>query len=145
MKTHTIALVISAPEPPGTPFEPSFEVLHDEEEIEYFERATQQGSSEAMREILSRRAVLNEQEEMQADYIEEVLSRPFNNTTIQEQGLLWFKSKIKMESHRKAESEAAQMIAEYAFHIYQLNPSRTDFTLSGSKSQVRVKIFHHQK
>ncbi len=142
MKTHTIALVVSKPaSPKDLSASLLLDVLQEEHEIEYLAEALTRGEKKPMQEILHRRSLINEREEIQADYIEQVLCRPFTQPRLQEQGLLWFKSKIKLDLHRRAELEAAKAIADYAYQIYQTDRSRTDFLLTGPKSQVRVRVF----
>ena len=135
MKIHTIALVI-------LPHSPTrFDILQDESEIESFENALRLGEVYPIHEIIHRRELISQKENLQADYIEELLCLPSTSPCIKNQGILWLNSKIKLDSHRRAETEAAQIIANYAFQIYENDPSRTDLLLSGPKSQVRVRIF----
>ncbi len=141
MKTHTIALVISENTSQNDDPIARFDVLQDAYEIEYLEKAIQLGERQPMQEIINRRALIHEQEDLQADYIEDILCKPFAGPKVKTQGLLWFESKIKLDRHRQAETDAALVIADYAYQIYQNDPSRTDLLLSGPKSQVRVRIF----
>ncbi len=132
MKTHTIALIVT---------HSGFDILQDEYEIECLENALRRGERDPLQEIIHRRTLLDQKESLQADYIEELLSRPFVRPSLQQQGVLWFKSKMKLDVHREAENEAAKVIADYAYQIYQTNPARTDFLLAGPRSQVRIRIF----
>ncbi len=141
MKTHTIALVFPKTSTKGSASSPAFEILQDEYEIEYLENALRQGDKQPLQEILYRRTLINEKEDLQADYVEELLSRPFARPNLQKQAVLWLKSKMKLNTHRQNENQAALVIAEYAYQIYQSNPDRIDFLLAGPNSQVRIRIF----
>lgn len=132
MKTHTLGLIVGSS---------GFEILLDEYEIECLESALRRGDSQPMQEIMHRRDLLQQKENLQAEYIEEMLSRPAAKTTVKEQGALWFRSKLRLDQHRQAESEAAEVIAHYAYQIYQNDPSRTDFLIAGPHAHVRIRIF----
>jgi hypothetical protein len=141
MKSATIALVVrslqgEAPE--------IVEVLSDDREISMLESSWGSGG-EACNQMLERihdlRSTQEREDEEFADYVEDLLSQPFVKPEIQEHGVQWLKSKMRIEEFQRNEREAASIIAEYALKVYSTNPQRKDFLLAGPRAQVRVRIF----
>ena len=143
IKTHTLALLISRPTRTSQLNETTqlVDIIQDEGEINCIESALKRGEKDPLKEIHQRRSLIEEQETLQGDMIEELLSQPFVKPHVQEQGLLWLKSKIKLDTHRKAETEAVEIIAQYAYQLFKNDPSQVDFILVGPNSQVRIRIF----
>jgi hypothetical protein len=75
------------------------------------------------------------------DYVEELLSQPFIRSEIQEHGVQWLKSKIRIEQFQRCEQEPTAVIAQYALKVIRDNPEATDFLLAGPISKVRVRVF----
>jgi hypothetical protein len=75
------------------------------------------------------------------DYVEELLSQPFVGTEIQEHGVQWLKSKIRIERYQRTETDAAKVIAEYAMKVVSEDPDKTDFFLAGPNTMVRIRVF----
>jgi hypothetical protein len=68
------------------------------------------------------------------------VSEPFCKVQLREHAFRWFRSRLNLEKFVEAERQARQVIAEYAFVLYQENPSRTDFILFSPQSEVRIRI-----
>jgi hypothetical protein len=137
MRTSTVALVIKFQE--NQPV--LLDTLCDEREILRLQHALVQGTNDPLEDVYQQRTLRVQEEEEFGNYVEDLLSQPFVRPEIQEQGLAWLKSKIRIEQHQKIETEAAQIIADFAYRVFQENQSRTDFLISGPKSGVRVRIF----
>lgn len=117
------------------------ENIADDREIEIFESALQKGENTPLESIYQSRLRQEKEDEDFGNYVEDLLSQPFVRPEIQEHGVQWLKSKIRIEQFQKSEREAAKIIADYAFKLYQENPSRTDFFLAGPAAKVRIRIF----
>lgn len=137
MKTNPIALVVSG----GNGSWVLVDVLSNEKEIEYLEHLIQQGDPEPLQRIYQLRAIQQSQDDEMGDYIESLVSQPFIDQKIKDQGIRWFKSKIKIENYHQLEREAAQVISDFAFKMFQEFPEKTDYLLISPQSQVRVRIF----
>jgi hypothetical protein len=137
MKTATVALVVhyNQDEPTLTT------ILSDEQEIEIFETAVSEGQPDPMTSLCDFRDRRKKEEEEFGDYVEELLSQPFLRRDIQEHGVQWLRSKIRIEQYQRAELEAARVIADYAYQLYQQNRELRDFFLSGPNTRVRIRIF----
>jgi hypothetical protein len=141
MKAATIALVVRTP---GNQSPEIVEVLSDDREISLLESGLGTGresEDQALVRIRDLRQSQAREDEEFADYVEELLSQPFVKPEIQEHGLQWLKSKLRIEEFQKNEREAAKIIADYALKVYSTNPSRRDFLLAGPRTEVRVRIF----
>ncbi len=117
----------------------------DEREIAAVEEALRSGDSnplDAAYLVRERRSI--EDEEF-GNYVEDLLSRPCVRPEVQDHGVQWLKSKIKIERFQKSEREASTVIADYAFRLYQEDPAKVDFILAGPAAQVRVRIFEIPK
>ena len=136
MKLGTVALIVEA-----SPRLKLVEMISDDQEIEMLEESMRSGDPEPLEAILSFRDTQKREEEEFADYIEELLSQPFVRPEIQEHGVQWLKSKMKIEQYQKSERDAAQVIAGYAMKVLEEKPDQTDFILAGPSAQVRVRVF----
>lgn len=137
LKTATVALVVKFRED-----EPSLTtVISDEEEIEVMEAACREGRADPLVAICEHRSQREKEEEEFSEYVEELLAQPFLRKEIQDHGVQWLKSKLKIEDYQRAEAEAAQVIADYAYRLYQQNRGLTDFFLTGPNTRVRVRVF----
>lgn len=140
MKMGTVALVIGAAE--SEAIEPVLiESLSDELEIATLEAAVSAGEKNPMSLVHELREQRSLEDESFGNYVEELLSRPFIPPEVREHGVEWFKSKNRIESFHKAESEARAVIAEFAFKLFKTDPTRRDFILSSHQSEVRVRVF----
>lgn len=115
------------------------EAVSDEREIALLETLDQfEDVVDRLREFRERQRV---EDEDFGNYVEALVSKPFVSSEVQQQGLQWLKSKMRIETYEQNEREAVQVIARYALSIYQADPTREDFLLAGPRSQVRVRIF----
>lgn len=117
------------------------ETLSDDREIDIFEAAQIEGTSDPLSTVYDSRRRQTQEEDEFGDYIEELLSNPFLRPEIQEHAIQWLKSKIRIDQFHKTEQEAAQVIARCAFGVFEDDPSRTDFFLSGPTTSVRIRVF----
>jgi hypothetical protein len=136
-KIGTVALVVrfegSGPELVAT--------LSDDQEIALLESALQQGQPDPISRVEQERERMRREEEEFGDYVEELLSRPFVRPEIQQHGVQWLRSKLRIEKFQKSEREATQIISEYAYRIFRESPWRKDFFLAGPNAKVRIRIF----
>ncbi len=137
MKSATLALVISYDQ--GSPV--LIETLSDDREIHLIEGELQKGDSDPLDRLRAHREQVSKEEEEFGDYVEELLSQPFVRPEIQEHGIQWLKSKIRIEEYQRSEVEAARVIADYAYRVFQEDPRRTDFYLAGPTNKVRIRVF----
>jgi hypothetical protein len=137
MKTSTIALIVTFKNKAPC----WVDTLLEESEIEYLAAVVQANESEPLRRVYEFRAQQKAKEEEMGDFVEELLSKPFLNPKVQNHGINWLKSKIKIENYQKIEQQAAEIVADYAFKIYQQDLGKTDFFLVSATSQVRVRVF----
>lgn len=144
-KTGTVALVIfQEPQKESTTQVQTptlVEKLHDDREIAEFEAALEAGEANPLEYVYGMRERITKEEEEFGDYVENLLSQPFVRPDILDHGVEWFKSKLKIEKFKQAEKDATEIIANYAFKLYQENKGRTDFFLAGPTAKVRVRIF----
>ncbi|MBL7714206.1 MAG: hypothetical protein JNL01_01985 [Bdellovibrionales bacterium] len=140
MKMGTVALVVGATE--SEAIEPILiESISDELEIATLEAAVSAGEKDPMGLVHELREQRCLEDESFGNYVEELLSRPFIPTEVREHGVEWFKSKNRIESFHRAESEARAVIADFAFKLFKTDPTRRDFILSSQQSEVRVRVF----
>ena len=92
-KVGTVALVLKQSEAGLT----LIEALSDLEEISVLERQLLEGGINPLLEVYQLRTRHEKEDEEFGDYIEEILCQPFVKEDLREQGLRWFKSKIKIE------------------------------------------------
>ena len=138
MKAATIALIVRSSE---KEIPQLVDVLSDEKEISILETGVGSGEPDALARVYDLRSTQAKEDEEFGDYVEELLSQPFVKPEIQQHGVQWLKSKIRIEQFQKNEAEAARVIAQYALKVFTTDPGRTDFFLAGPRTQVRVRIF----
>jgi hypothetical protein len=136
MKVATVALVVAGEDVPSL-----VDVISDDHEISLLETSARSGSSDPLKAVYELRQQQNVEENQFSEYVEDLLSQPFLRSEIQEHGVQWLKSKIKIEQFQKSETEAAKIIAEYAMKILLENPQKKDFFLAGPSTMVRVRVF----
>ncbi len=121
------------------------EALSDEREIALLESLGGAGSDTFEDELIERIREFRAQQKLEdedfGNYVEELVSKPWVSPEVQEHGIQWLKSKIRIESYEKSERDAIEVIARYAFRVYQQDPTRDDFLLAGPRSQIRVRVF----
>lgn len=137
MKDAIVALIVSYKE--SLPY--LVETLSDETEIKLLENNLDEGQKNILQKIWEFRTAREQEDDEFGDYVEELLSNPFLPLEIQQHGIQWLRSKIRIEQYQKTESEAAKIIADYAFKIFQDQPGKKDFYLAGPTAKVRVKIY----
>lgn len=137
MKTNTIALIVTQKDGASS----LSEVLFDHDEIQFLETTVTSGSADPLNQVRQFREQIEEQENGFGDYVESLLSKPFLDSQIQKHCVQWLKSKLKIEQFEEKEYQAAQVIAKYAYDIFQKDSSQTDFVLASTQHQVRVRIF----
>lgn len=145
MRTATVALVIGYKANPDSSSSEKYpfvmDVLSDDREIEVLEARIAEGVLDPLNGVYVYREEQRQEDEAFADYVEELLSRPCLRTDVQEHGVQWLRSRIRIEQFQQSEQEAARIIAEYAFHIFKDSPERTDFFLAGASTRVRIRVF----
>ena len=137
LKTSTVALVITYES--GMPL--WMDTISDEREIQYIEEALRAGDPQPLHKVYEIRATESRQVDDFGDSIEDLFTTPYVSSEAQKQALKWLHSKIKIEKYQKIEKEAARVISEYAYKIFQEDPSQTDFFIAGPQCQVRIRIF----
>ena len=137
MKNGTVALVVALID--STP--KLIEKLSDDKEIELFEKAVKAGELDPLIAIYDLRAEQSKEDEDFGDYVESLLTQPFTRLDIQDHGVRWFRSKIKIEEFQKTEAQAREVIANFAYQLFLEDRARTDFVLAGPTAQVRVRVF----
>jgi hypothetical protein len=137
MKAATVALVIRFNGKSPT----LIDFLSDDREIHLLDAGYDGGDVDPLKRVYEHRAQSTREEDEFGDYVEELLSQPFLRSEIREHGVQWLKSKIRIEQYQQNESDAAKIIAEYAYKVYRDDPSRTDFFLEGPATRVRIRVF----
>jgi len=137
MATGTVALVVANEQEKPV----LLEVFSDDSEISLLEKAIGDGHTDPVRLIYENRVKVEKEEEEFGDYVEELVTNPGANPGLVEHGVQWLRSKMKIEDYRKSEVEASQVIADYAFKLFEREPERRDFMLAGPSAEVRIKIF----
>lgn len=137
MKAATVILVVSHES--GTP--QLVEFLSDDEEIAVFEAASAMGDYEPLQRVHDHRQRQAQEDQAFADYIEELLSQPYQRQEIIDHGTQWLKARLRIEEFQQSEHQAVKIIANFGMQLYLGNPERVDFSLQGSAAQVRVRIF----
>lgn len=115
--------------------------LSDDREIELLQKAVAEGEADPLASVSEHRERQKKEDEEFGDYVEELLSQPFLRPEIQEHGVQWLKSKIRIEQYQRTETEATRVIADYAYQIYRQNPKRTEFTLQAPTATVTIRVF----
>jgi len=117
------------------------ESLGSEDEISVFEKALRSGVENPLSEVYRFRSAVEIEDEKNSDYIEELISQPFEKLRVKEKGVRWFQSKIRLNKHKRSEAEANHIIAEFAYRLFKKDPSKKDFILVGPSAEVKVKVF----
>lgn len=138
MKMATVALVVGD-------HSDLLEIISDEREIAVFEKESVKSSTNPLQKVWDYRAKQIQEENNFADYVEELITKPFQKPEVKEHGIQWLKSRIRIEQFQRTESEAAQIIAKFALDVYIKDREKTDFFLKGPTTQVRVKVFVVEK
>lgn len=138
MKAATIALIVRSLQDHSPEL---VDVLSDDREISLLETEVRSGEDDPLRKVYEFRSSQSQEDDEFADYVEELLSQPFVKPEIQQHGVQWLKSKLRIEEFQRNEAEAAAIIAQYALQVFSSDPKRTDFFLAGPRSQVRVRVF----
>ncbi|MDR3608614.1 MAG: hypothetical protein P4M08_14720 [Oligoflexia bacterium] len=136
MKAAILALAIRIDD--GKPT--LLDAFSDSHEIRLLESSLSAGVDDPLKSIYDRRVEQTLEDEKFSDYVEELLSSPFVKPEIQEHGVQWLKSKIRIEEFQRKETEAAKIIAKFAFNVFCDDPSRLEMTLAGPSAQVKVKV-----
>src|SRR4051812_44481656 len=123
MKAATVALVVNAREGSRS----LVEILSDDREIEVLEVALAQGEDDPLQSVRAHRNKQQAEDGEFADYVETLLSHPFQKKEVREHGIQWLNSKMRIEEYQKSEAEAARIIARYAYDVYTQDPEKTDF------------------
>jgi hypothetical protein len=138
MKAATIALVVRSLRGEAPQL---VDVLADDREITLLETEVVSGETDPLQKVYEYRTTQSKEDDEFADYVEDLLSQPFVKPDIQQHGVQWLKSKMRIEEFQKSEAEAAKVIAQYALQVFTHDPKRTDFLLAGPRAQVRVRVF----
>jgi|GEM_PF-857436 len=117
------------------------EVISDETEVSLFEMASALHEPYPLDRVYQHRMRLSKEEHAFADYVEDLLSQPFQRQEIKDHGAQWLKSRLRIQEFQRNEGEAAKIIANFAFQIFCQDPDKTDFYLKGGAAEVRVRIF----
>ncbi len=136
-KVGTVALVVKV----GDDLSELVDAFSDDQEIEALEKAFEDGENDPVGMVYDLREQVSQEDEEFGDYVEELLSYPFLSPQIQEHGINWLKSKIKIEQYKQSEKEATRVIADHAMKIFQGDRGKTDFTLAGPTAQVKIRVF----
>ena len=136
MKAATLALAVRVDD--GKPT--LIDAFSDRQEIHLLEASLAQGMDDPLKTIYDHRVEQTLEDEKFSDYVEDLLSHPFVKPEIQEHGVQWLKSKIRIDRYQGEETEAAKVIAQFAFTMFCKDPTRTELVLEGPSSQVMVKI-----
>jgi hypothetical protein len=137
MRAATVALVVQLREG-------SCELvatLSDDREIEVLEASLASGDDDPLGRVQAERQRQEREDGEFGDYVEDLLSHPFQKKEVREHGLQWLKSKLRIEAYQRKENEAASIIAQYALEVFMQQPDKMDFFLAGPNAQVRVQIF----
>lgn len=117
------------------------DVFSDSREILLLESAVLVGEADPLRVVYEHRDKLAREDEEFSNYVENLLSQPFLRSEIQEHGVQWLKSRIRIERYQRDERDAARIIAEYALEVFRSTREKTDFLLAGPRTEVRIRIF----
>ena len=112
----------------------------DDREIALVEAAVDRGEN-PVNAVHEHREKIKDEEEEFGNYVEELLSQPFLRPDVQEHGIQWLKSKIRIEQYHKTELDAAKTIADFAFRMYREDREMKDFSLAGPATVIRVRVF----
>ena len=138
MKAATIALIVRSLDDNHPEL---VDVLSDDREISLLESEVESGEDDPLQKVYEFRSAQSREDDEFADYVEDLLSQPFVKPEIQQHGVQWLKSKIRIEQFQRNEAEAAKAIAKYALKVFSSDPRRTEFFLAGPRAQVHVRVF----
>lgn len=136
MKEATIVLAVEIKK--GIPL--LLDTISDGHEISILEASLQVGEKDPLSRVYDHRLKQTRDDNEFSDYVENLLAKPFLKEDVQNHGVQWLKSRIRVEKFQKDEDEAAKIIANYAFGIFSEKMDLRDFTLAGPHSQVRVRV-----
>jgi arginine deiminase len=136
MKTTQIALIVLL-DPAGPML---VDTLTDGDEIEFYDLSLQEETN-PLAKIYRHRHWVEQQDEELADYLEQVLCKPFPEILFQRQATRWFRMKMRIEQFQRKEKEAAQVIADYAYRVFLDEPDRSEFYIESDHHRVRVRVF----
>jgi hypothetical protein len=137
MKAATVALIIKLEgETPNL-----VETLSDDREIHILQTAVGSGEQDPLQKVYAQRELQSKEDEEFGDYVEDLLCQKFLKPEIQEHAVQWLRSKVRIEEFQKNESQAAKVIADYAYKIFQSDPERKDFFLAGPSTKVRIIVY----
>jgi hypothetical protein len=128
MKAATVALVVRSPHGENPEL---IDVLSDDREISLLESELGSGEADPLQRVYEFRSNQMREDEEFADYVEDLLSQPFVKPEIQEHGVQWLKSRLRIERFQKNEAEAARVIAQYALKVFSEDAGRREFLLAG--------------
>ena len=117
------------------------ESLGSEDEISVFEEALKSGVENPLSEVYRFRDTVEIEDEKNSDFIEELISQPFEKLKVKEKGNRSFQCKIRLNNYKRSEIEANNIIAEFAYRLFKKDPSKKDFVLVGPSAEVKVKVF----
>ncbi|MCC7441897.1 MAG: hypothetical protein IT285_09700 [Bdellovibrionales bacterium] len=117
------------------------DVFSDDLEVHALERAVTEGQQDPIQAVYQSRVEHEREEEEFGDYVETLITAPGVRPEIREHGVQWLKSKLKIEEYKKHETDASQVIADYAFKLFSQDPTKSDFVLAGPTAEVRVRVY----
>lgn len=117
------------------------ETFSDEREISALEAAIEAGNPFPLQIVYEFRARTEREDEEFGDYVEDLLCQKIVRPEVQSHGVAWLRSKMKIETFRRQEREAAEVIAHFALSKIKEDPELEDFILAGPGVQVRIRIF----
>jgi len=135
----TVVLLIGT-DPTGRPF--VIEAISEDREVEFLDLALESGVSDPLGVIHERRELQCREDEAFADYIEGLISTPGCRLELRNHAVGWFQSRIHLEKYQRAEAEARQVIADFAFQLYCDDPNTSEFILASGQAEVRVRVIH---
>ncbi len=118
-----------------------YDTLFEDTDIETLSQAVERNHPAPLQAVYDAKYQKQQHDEMQENDIEELLCRPVVDLYIKEQAIEWFQSRQKIDECNASEAAAAKIIADYAFHMVEKDPERTDFTLVSRQSQVRILVY----
>ncbi|HTL11554.1 MAG TPA: hypothetical protein VL588_03655 [Bdellovibrionota bacterium] len=117
------------------------DVFSDDIEIHVLEKAVQDGSQDPIQAVYESRVNQEREEEEFGDYVETLITHPGVRPEIREHGVQWLRSKVKIDEYKKHESDASHVIADYAFKVFEKDPTKAEFLLAGPTAEVRIRVF----
>jgi hypothetical protein len=136
-KTTQIALIITQEQ--GSPV--LRDTLTSDSEIEFLIASMAKGELDPLGEIHRYRSHVEQQQTIFGDYVEDLLSKPFVEGSLQQQALKWLGAKIKIDQFQLQEKAAAKIISDYAYKLFKVEPAKNDFFIESAHFRIRVRIF----